>query len=815
MAHLKKIAACVALCGATHAHGAGVCRPAMISGVCPQLGLFNDDKGQSETGVGAVVPYAGELWVITYSGHKPYGSGDGLYALSPDLSMVRRPESIGGTPANRAIDRHSGDLLIGPYVIDQHRHVRALSLQAMPGRYTATTPDPFQPGKMLTYTMEEGLYRVDPKTLAHQTLFADGNTVGKNGQLPENYMLPGYHGKGAWASQGVLVVANNGEVDYADDKPSGSLSEWGGTPGKNDRDASPWRVVMRDQFTEVTGPGGIGGPVTPEEPIWSLGWDKRSLLLALRDHGEWSFRRLPEGSFTYGAKHGWYTEWPRIRDVEGDPLNGKGRHLMTMHGQLFDFDPSYRAGHTVAPRPLTAYLHIVGDFARWQHAGNDDIVFGTDDVTVFANPLARRSESNLWFVKANAVDQLGGPALGWGAVWLDDAVIAGTPSDAMSVAGYAHRSLSLSTKNDEPVFFTVQQDLHGDGHWTIWKVIQVPANGFVQTDLAGVRGDWVRVTSSADAPGVSAVFQLARRDTRTAQADPAIFGQLAPLGQPAQPGYGFIQGVPDRGFNLMLNGRTTTLDVSAKGFTTSPGMAADAFAKEAVPEKVEAIHVTGGAVLVEGKGTTWRLPKFDALDDAALPGGWARTRREVVTERSLLHAAGTFFELPRDDAGGITGIRPVATHDFAISDFADWRGLLLMTGVRKQATADGRHIFDVGDLGQLWMGTVDDLWKLGKPRGTVEAFEDADVAANRASDPCLMYGYDRKTLIATQAGSKPVRLALEVGVEGDGRHFHRVREIIVAPHQHLELPLQGLMARWARLVPLDDAHGLTAGFRYE
>ena len=70
--------------------------PLQVSGIYPSLAMFNNE---GECGTGAVVPWADRLWVITYAPHKPKGSSDKLYEITPDLEQIVRPESIGGTPA--------------------------------------------------------------------------------------------------------------------------------------------------------------------------------------------------------------------------------------------------------------------------------------------------------------------------------------------------------------------------------------------------------------------------------------------------------------------------------------------------------------------------------------------------------------------------------------------------------------------------------------------------------------------------------------------------------------------------------------------
>ena len=90
-----------------------------ISGIYPHLAAFNSvvqDDGQTfgsggECGIGAVVPWAGKLWMLTYPPHCPTGSTDKLYAIDEQLNLKIRPESVGGThagphdpPRKRAVD---------------------------------------------------------------------------------------------------------------------------------------------------------------------------------------------------------------------------------------------------------------------------------------------------------------------------------------------------------------------------------------------------------------------------------------------------------------------------------------------------------------------------------------------------------------------------------------------------------------------------------------------------------------------------------------------------------------------------------------
>lgn len=322
--------------------------PREVSGIYPHLAMFNEE---GECGTGALVPWADRLWVVTYAPHQPKGSSDKLYEITPDLQQIIRPESIGGTPANRMIHEESEQLFIGPHAIGKDGTVRTIPYSIMFGRPTGMARHlTDSAGKIVLATMEEGIYEIDVKSLEVKNLWVDEQLqkggAAKKGvaevQEGRHASLPGYHGKGFYSSQGRYVYANNG--DHAHEAlsipstPSGVLASWDGK-------AEKWTVVRRNQFTEVTGPGGIKGS-KEDAPLWSIGWDHRSLILMLLENGEWSSYRLPKASHTYDGAHGWNTEWPRIREIGEDSL------LMTMHGTFWKFPATFTRGNSagIAPR---------------------------------------------------------------------------------------------------------------------------------------------------------------------------------------------------------------------------------------------------------------------------------------------------------------------------------------------------------------------------------------------------------------------------------------------------------------------------------
>ena len=250
--------------------------------------------------------------------------------------------------------------------------------------------------------------------------------------------MPGWHGKGGYTSQGRLVIANNGESavgkkkreflvgDAAkNDDEAGVLAEW---------DGKTWRIVERKQFLDVTGPGGIYGAPDDKSPLWSIGWDRRSVIVKLLDAGKWYTFRVPKASHCYDPKHGWYTEWPRIREVVPGTLDdGHARHVLRFPGRRSR--PARRADcgrlpATCATSPTSAH---------W----NGRLILASDDASIMQNPMVGQSQSNLWF---GSMEQLPGfgPRSGWGGPWDMDAVAANEPSDPFLFAGFERRVVHLA-----------------------------------------------------------------------------------------------------------------------------------------------------------------------------------------------------------------------------------------------------------------------------------------------------------------------------------------------------------------------------------
>lgn len=766
--------------------------PQEWSGIYPELAYFNNE---GECGTGAVVPWADRLWVITYGPHLPYGSSDKLYEITPDLQQIIRPESVGGTPANRMIHKESNQLIIGPYLIGANRDVRVIPPKLMPGRLTGNARHLTDPtNKVYFATMEDGLYEVDVRTLAVKGLIKEIMNKPKPGQTAEvspatiTSTLSGYHGKGLYSGQGLVILANNGErspkalVDPT--IVSGGLGSFNGEGN--------WSLIRRNQFTEVTGPGGLTGNADPaKDPLWTVGWDFRSLILMVMEDGKWTSYRLPKGSHSYDGAHGWNTEWPRIRDI-----GEEGSRLMTMHGLFWKFPAGFSSKYSAGVTPRSAYLKVIGDFTRWQ----DRLVFGCDDTakSEFLNKRPGKgalagpgqSQSNLWFTALDAPDHLG-PAIGRGSVWVDEPVKAGVPSDPFLLAGFAKRAVQLQHDGAAATTFTLEVDERGDGQWKAWRDVALKADETTQwaeipSELPGA---WIRAKSSRDVAKASATFQYAARDERTNDQG-SLFNGLSKAGAVTSQGAFLLT----RGANLrnlavlsasVTPDKTTLGDVYELSADLKLTKMADQhgaayFEKNtSIPQGI--VTADEASVIFEESGVRWRLPRSASpAQDGLLARSALRKVREVCTERDLLQAHGTFYELPALNAMGAIRMRPIATSDAAVHDYCSYRGLLVLSGI-DPSVKDNRHLIRSDDgKAAVWVGTADDLWQLGKPRGFGGPWKNSDVAAGKPSDPYLMTGYDKKRLTLANHGDVETTITVELDAAGDGR-FAAYQSFKLAP----------------------------------
>jgi hypothetical protein len=787
-----------------------------FSGIYPHLAYYNNE---AECGTGAVVAWAGRLWLITYGPHLPFGSSDKLYEISPDLTISTRSESVGGTPANRMIHEESNRLFIGPYAIDAEGNVRVIPYEAMPGRHTGNARHLFDPvGKIYYATMEEGFYEVDVNTLEVKVIHQDANVNRRQGEMDQvSDLLPGAHGKGLYSGQGVLVYSNNGEATEEAlrkfDIESGALAEW---------DGKAWKLVRRNQFVEVTGPGGIYGNKNPDtDPIWATGWDHKSVILGVRDAGKWSFYRLPKASHSYDGAHGWNTEWPRIRDV-GTP--GDPDYLMTMHGMFWRFPGSFQSGSASGLRPRSAYLKVIGDYTRW----NGRLVFGCDDSArnEFLNKRKAKggiegpgqSNSNLWFTPVDLPDKLG-PVTSSGAVWLNEMVQANNASEPYLFAGWPYRTAWLKNEGKATVAFTFQIDRKGNGEWEQLQSLSVPPGGSRLVEFAEKdQGEWIRVATDKETRA-TVHFSYTAKDGRENKPD-KMFEGLS-LATNAQATGGLLYGLGDdrkalgvAAMRLDGDNRTDTgyyeLDGEMK-LERREDPATHRFITEnfVIPRDVLTLEESS-VLVIDDAGRRWRLPLGPAAFTRLTESASLRLCREVATERDLFNCHGTFYELPAENADGFAKIRPVASHPFRIHDYASYRGLLILTGIDSERAGNNPHVITSSDgKAAVWAGVIDDLWKLGRPVGEGGPWKYSKVASNEVSDPYLIGFYAGRELSLSHDTDEAVAFSVEIDPSGHGPWIvYKVLKVPAGEELKYTFP-ENFQARWVRFRTDKDCRATT------
>ena len=407
-----------------------------------------------------------------------------------------------------------------------------------------------------------------------------------------------------------------------------------------------------------------------------------------------------------------------------------------------------------------------------------------------------------------------GPAIGRGAVWLNESVKANTPSDSYLFGGYAHRAVWLRHDEPVPVIFTLEVDVRGDNQWTKLREVEIPAHSTKLVEFSAEQaGAWVRLAVSLDCAKATAYFQSRADDPRPAQA-PEMFDGIARPGETNVSG-GLLHALGGNRRKLAFAMADSWYDLDGELNlirNSDEKLGATIRAKAAIPTGVVSSDAAS-ALYVDELGRRWRLPKGDPAFDAPGTLGDERVDREVVTERDLFNCHGTFYELPAESSGGFGKIRPIATHNRRIKDYATYRGLLFISGIA--ADAKGTHIIRSADgKAALWAGAIDDLWKFGKPQGLGGPWKETAVKAGEPSDPYLVTGYDRKRLSLRHASAKPVRFRLEADLTGTG-DWCEYMTLEVKPGESMNYTFPAAFAAyWLRFIPESDTNA-TAQLVYE
>ena len=390
------------------------------------------------------------------------------------------------------------------------------------------------------------------------------------------------------------------------------------------------------------------------------------------------------------------------------------------------------------------------------------------------------------------------------------------PSDPFLLAGFAKRAVFLSHDGASPTNFSLEIDERGDGQWKAWREVTMKAGETsawleIPADLPGA---WIRAQADRDVAKASVTFQYAAKDLRSAERG-SLFRGLSKAGDATSQGAFLLT----RGANLRtlaVLSAAVTPDQTTLGdayelsadlrLTKMADQKAAAYFEKNTPIPQGIVTVDDASVIFEESGVRWRLPRSASpAQDGLLARGALRKVREVCTERDLLQAHGTFYELPALNAKGAIRMRPIATSDAAVHDYCSYRGLLVLSGV-DPSVKDNRHLIRSDDgKAAVWVGAADDLWQLGKPRGFGGPWKNTAAQKGVPSDPYLMTGYDQKTLALRNHGAKPVRVSVLLDVAGDGR-FAAYRTFEVPAGKEIVHAFEAsLNAYWLRLVSDEDA----------
>jgi hypothetical protein len=438
-----------------------------VNGVFPQLTVYADGIGSnSETGIGAMIPWANKLWAIGYVAHIQ-GQGIGLYEMNDDMTMVKRPESVTGTFANRLVHWDSNQAIIGPHIIDAQGKVRTFK-ELSKHRLTATARHLKDPNMVYFLTMEGKLFEANVQTLKSTFLF----DLNKELKIPKDAQP---HYKGCFSSQGRLVVANNTyeEQEHLGSRHAGRLAEWNGKDS--------WTIIEENPFIEVSGKQNPAIGSRYGNTLFAMGYDQASVIFRVLHNGQWKKYRLPFGSQSWC--HTWNTEWMRIREVQTE------RYLMDAMGIFYDLPALVYGDHVMPIRPVCTHLRICPDLVSWRGM----LVLAGDQT----DNAVGQPQSGFWFGHVDELWKWGKPS-GWGAVWRETAIQADEYSDSFLMTGFDKKIVHLSHHNKGDVLFSIEVDVLGNGCWQKYTTVSVPAStGYAYHIFPeGFSAHWLRLKAS-------------------------------------------------------------------------------------------------------------------------------------------------------------------------------------------------------------------------------------------------------------------------------------------------------------------------------
>ncbi|MAX26962.1 MAG: hypothetical protein CMJ19_20910 [Phycisphaeraceae bacterium] len=448
--------------------------PKSYSGVIPSLAQVAElGPPKSEIGVGCLQPWNGKLYVVNYNSHKAHsGAGVGMRVIDENLQMIKHPEAVDGTYANRFVHHNTNRMIIGPHVVDPDHNVTTIE-ELVPCRLCGVAKHLTDPELVYVLAMEGEVFELNPLTFECKQIMDLQEILGTEGEGR-------VHFKDCYSCFGKFIVCSNeyNEDDWKRERDQGRLAEW---------DGENWTILEKKPFVCTAGREGFGGTT------FASGWDQASAILKVYTDADktWRTYRLPKSSHCFD--HKWQTEWPRIREVEHERL------LMDHHGMFYELSPWAYNNRIWGVRPISTHLWVHGDFCTYRGM----LVLGADNAS---NPGSAEPQSGLWFGKTDDLWKLGKPT-GWGGPWWDEAVKAGEASDPYLMTGFDKKCIHIKHDADKQATFDIQVDFMGCGEFVTYAKMVAPPKGYVQhTFPEGFSAHWVRVVPDTDCTATAQLF---------------------------------------------------------------------------------------------------------------------------------------------------------------------------------------------------------------------------------------------------------------------------------------------------------------------
>ena len=123
-----------------------------------------------------------------------------------------------------------------------------------------------------------------------------------------------------------------------------------------------------------------------------------------------------------------------------------------------------------------------------------------------------------------------------------------------------------------------------------------------------------------------------------------------------------------------------------------------------------------------------------------------------------------------------------------------------MTGISENGGVTEHIIQSEDGKARVWAGTIDDLWKLGKPTGKGGPWKNAKVIAGEPSDPYLMGYYSERNLVLTNHSSRKVNFIIQVDPIGHGPWMNYKKVVLKGGASFEYVFPDAFQARWIRFV---------------